>query len=139
LCIDAILEQNIYGNVISEYIELGGAPMDAVTMLSESYIGVPSMCNVTAASVNTISGLDSQAIMRACIRQHFEKQFNPKQFDHYFLTTERDWDQHIAFIINDPDWRSTIYDLLATHTTCAFLNFIVLVRGKQHGWVVYFC
>ncbi|KAI8882067.1 hypothetical protein K501DRAFT_102696 [Backusella circina FSU 941] len=100
--------------------------MDAVNMLSESYIGVPSMCNVTAASVNTILGLDSQAIMHACLREHFQKQFNAKQFDHYFLTTERDWDQHIAFIINDPAWRSTIYDLLATHTTCAFLNFIVL-------------
>ncbi|RCH77718.1 Negative elongation factor C/D, partial [Rhizopus stolonifer] len=123
---DAILEKNIYTEVLSEYLNLGGAPMDAVNMLSESYIGIPSMCNATAASVDSI-GLSSDTIMRDAIRQQLKDRFNPQRCDEHFMQNEQlmapEW---LDVLLQDSGWRQTMYELLGQYPECAFLNFAVL-------------
>ncbi|KAI8371711.1 TH1 protein [Radiomyces spectabilis] len=123
---DAILEQNIYVDALSEYLRLGGTPMDAVSALSESYIGLPSMCNITAQAANSI-GLQSQTIMRDAIREMLKERFDPKRCDALFMNSENqvapEW---LDTIIQDPHWRQTIYELIEQYPRCSFLNFAVL-------------
>ncbi|RCH97682.1 Negative elongation factor C/D [Rhizopus azygosporus] len=130
---DAILEQNIYNDGILEYINHGGSPLEAVNLLSESYLGIPSMCNVTAASVDSV-GLDSDSILRRAIRQQLKERFDPKRCDDFFMRDE----SHITFawldiLIQDSHWRQTMYELLEKHPSCAFLNFAIL-RMSETGY-----
>ncbi|PHZ10186.1 uncharacterized protein RHIMIDRAFT_293591 [Rhizopus microsporus ATCC 52813] len=130
---DAILEQNIYNDGILEYINHGGSPLEAVNLLSESYLGIPSMCNVTAASVDSV-GLDSGSILRRAIRQQLKERFDPKRCDDFFMRDE----SHITFawldvLIQDSHWRQTMYELLEKYPSCAFLNFAIL-RMSETGY-----
>ncbi|KAI8355169.1 TH1 protein [Blakeslea trispora] len=122
---DAILETNIYNDVLLEYLNLGGAPMDAVNLLSESYMGIPSMCNATAVSVDSI-GLDSHAIMREAIRQQLTDRFDPQQCDNYFMQQQQTSPPWLDVLLQDSGWRQTIYQLLEKYPNCVFLSFAVL-------------
>lgn len=61
--------------------------MDAVTLLAESYIGTPSMCNITNSAATSI-GLDGQMIMREAIKKKFKERFDPKRCDTVFMDKE---------------------------------------------------
>lgn len=102
--------------------------MDAVNMLSESYIGIPSMCNATAISVDSI-GLNSDTILRKAIRQQLKDRFDPKRCDEYFNdnTMAPEW---LHVLIKDSEWRKTMYELLEKHPSSQFLNFAVLVSNR---------
>lgn len=127
--LDAILEQNIYNDVLSEYLKLGGAPMDAVNLLSESYLGIPSMCNATAVSVDSI-GLSSDTILRKAIRQQLKNRFDPKRCDQYFMHSDTEMaPEWLEVLIKDPHWRQTMYELLEKYPSCSFLNFAILVSS----------
>ncbi|KAG1053868.1 hypothetical protein G6F46_003261 [Rhizopus delemar] len=130
---DALLEQNIYNDGILEYINHGGSPLEAVNLLSESYIGIPSMCNVTAASVDSV-GLDSDSILRRAIRQQLKERFDPNRCDDVFMRDK----SHITFawldvLIQDSHWRQTMYELLEKYPSCSFLNFAIL-RISEAGY-----
>ncbi|CEP14521.1 hypothetical protein [Parasitella parasitica] len=122
---DAILEQNIYTDALSEYLKLGGAPMDAVNLLSESYIGIPSMCNATAKSVDSI-GLSSDTIMRKAIRHQLMNRFDPQRCDEFFMQLNDQMSpEWLDLILEDVHWRRTFYELLEKHPNCVFLNFAI--------------
>lgn len=111
--------------------------MEAVNLLSESYIGIPSMCNATAVSVDSI-GLSSQHIMKRAIRQQLKNRFDPKRCDDYFMqfggggsgSTEDDTmaPEWLDVLIQDAQWRQTLYELLEKYPSSSFLNFAVLVK-----------
>lgn len=123
---DAILEQNIYTDALSEYLKLGGAPMDAVNLLSESYIGIPSMCNATAKSVDSI-GLNSDHILRKAIRHQLRNRFDPQRCDEFFMQlNDQMAPEWLDVILEDVHWRQTFYELLEKHPSCVFLNFAIL-------------
>ncbi|KAI8083817.1 TH1 protein [Thamnidium elegans] len=123
---DAILEQNIYTDALSEYLNLGGLPMDAVNLLSESYLGLPSMCNATSISVDSI-GLNSHKILRKAIRQQLKNRFDPNRCDKYFMQLETHTaPQWLDVLIQDPHWRETMYELLEKYPSSSFLNFAIL-------------
>jgi hypothetical protein len=124
---DAILEQNIYTDALSEYLKLGGAPMDAVNLLSESYIGIPSMCNATAKSVDSI-GLSSDIILRKAIRHQLKNRFDPQRCDEFFMQlNDQMAPEWLDVILEDIHWRQTFYELLEKYPNCVFLNFAILV------------
>lgn len=126
---DAILEQNIYTDALSEYLKLGGAPMDAVNLLSESYVGIPSMCNATAKSVDSI-GLNSDEILRQAIRHQLKNRFDPQRCDEFFMQlNDQMAPEWLDIILEDVHWRQTFYELLEKHPNCVFLNFAVLVSS----------
>lgn len=102
--------------------------MDAVNLLSESYIGIPSMCNATAVSVDSV-GLNSDTILREAIRQQLKNRFDPVRCDQYFMQQANNdmtppW---LDVLIKDPHWRQTMYELLEKYPNCSFLNFAILV------------
>ncbi|CAO3612675.1 unnamed protein product [Cunninghamella echinulata] len=107
--------------------------MDAVTLLAESYIGTPSMCNVTFSAASSI-GLDGQTIMREAIKKKFKERFDPKRCDIIFMDTESQiapaW---LDKIIHDEYWRETIYELMEVYPRSVFLNFAVL-RIAESGF-----
>lgn len=95
------------------------------------------MCNVTAASVDSV-GLDSDSILRRAIRQQLKERFDPKRCDDFFMRDE----SHITFawldvLIQDSHWRQTMYELLEKHPSCAFLNFAILVSCVCDVYVCY--
>lgn len=100
--------------------------MDAVNMLSESYIGIPSMCNATAVSVDSI-GLNSDKILRKAIRQQLKDRFDPKKCDEYFTDNNTMAPEWLQVLIKDAEWRQTMYELLEKYPNSQFLNFAVLV------------
>ncbi|KAG0170525.1 Negative elongation factor C/D [Apophysomyces sp. BC1021] len=127
------MEQDIYSGVLSEYLKEGGDPTDAVNLLSDSYIGVPSMCNLTAESADFV-GLDSQNILLSAIKQMLTQKFDSKRCDSVFMKKDDqvapEW---LDIIIQDPYWRQTIYELMETHPRSMFLNFAVL-RIAENGY-----
>ncbi|KAI8097011.1 TH1 protein [Halteromyces radiatus] len=130
---DAILEPNIYNDALAEYIAEGGAPMDAVTLLAESYIGSPSMCNIIASSADSI-GVDSQTVMREAIKQKLKERFDPKRCDDLLMQSENQVDpEWLSTIIKADYWRKTIYELLEQYPRCAFLNLAVM-RISEAGY-----
>ncbi|KAL0091236.1 TH1 protein [Phycomyces blakesleeanus] len=130
---DAILEPNVYSDGLLGYLNRGGAPMDAVTTLSESYVGIPSMCNVTAESAAAI-GIDTTGIMQAALKTMLVKQFNPVVFDNFFMTSENHIDPAwLQSLVDDASFRQTAYKLLEMHPRCAFLNLIVL-KAAESGY-----
>ncbi|KAF7725707.1 Negative elongation factor C/D [Apophysomyces ossiformis] len=127
------MEQDIYSGVLSEYLKEGGDPTEAVNILSESYIGVPSMCNLTAESANFV-GLNSQTILLNAVRQMLTQKFDPKRCDALFMKnddqTPPEW---LDAIVQDTHWRQTIYELMEMHPRSVFLNFVVL-RIAESGY-----
>lgn len=101
--------------------------MDAVNLLSESYLGIPSMCNATSISVDSI-GLNSHKILRKAIRQQLKNRFDPSRCDKYFMQLgEHTAPQWLDVLIQDPQWRETMYELLEKYPSSSFLNFAILV------------
>lgn len=101
--------------------------MDAVNLLSESYIGIPSMCNATAKSVESI-GLDSDHILRKAIRHQLRNRFDPQRCDEFFMQlNDQMAPEWLDVILKDVHWRQTFYELLEKHPSCVFLNFAILV------------
>ncbi|ORX60461.1 hypothetical protein DM01DRAFT_1404725 [Hesseltinella vesiculosa] len=123
---DAILEHGIYTNVLADYLQQGGAPLDAVTLLAESYIGLPSMCNVLSSTTRSI-GIDGDLVFRNAIKDKLKERFDPKRCDPLVKDMNSgdipDW---LLELIQDPYWRQTIYELLQEHPGSEFLNFVVL-------------
>lgn len=103
--------------------------MDAVNLLSESYLGIPSMCNATSVSIDSI-GLNSDRILREAIRNQVKNRFDPERCDSFFMQIESQtaaappW---LDVLIQDPEWRKTLYGLLEKHPSSSFLNFAILV------------
>ncbi|KAI7904504.1 TH1 protein-domain-containing protein [Cokeromyces recurvatus] len=130
---DAILEENIYTDALSEYLKLGGAPMDAVNLLSESYLGIPSMCNAIAESVNSI-GLNKDLIMRRAIRTLLTERFDPQLHDEPLMKFYEDKaPEKLDSLFQDSEWRQTMYRLLEKYPNSAFVNFVVL-RMVEAGY-----
>ncbi|KAI7867682.1 TH1 protein [Spinellus fusiger] len=117
---------NVYSDALLGYLKNGGAPMDAVTALSESYIGLPSMNNVTADNARSI-GMDITHVMQQALKNLLINQFNPTVFDTFFMGSDNHMDPvWVASLVQDDYFRQTVYKLLEIHPRCAFLNFIVL-------------
>ncbi|KAI9469072.1 MAG: TH1 protein, partial [Benjaminiella poitrasii] len=140
---DAILEENIYTDALAEYMKLGGAPMDAVNLLSESYLGIPSMCNAIAQSVDSI-GLDSDATMKRAIRKLLQERFDPQHHDEsfmkYYNNDDKKASEWLDVLLEDLEWRQTMYQLLEKYPNSAFINFVVLVSTLYLlNCILFFC
>lgn len=126
----------MYQEGILDHITHGGSPLEAVNLLSESYIGLPSMINVTANAAKSI-GLDSNNIMNNVLRNQFKLRFDVDRCDNALKVDHNQavvsW---LAKIIHDPDWRQTIYDLFVQYPECNFLNIAVLV--SCFIWLLHF-
>jgi hypothetical protein len=86
LCADSILEPNI-NEVLSDFLTLGGRPMDVVSCLSESYVGLPTLCN-TAGEWGNELGLNSQDLMRDVIKGMLLDRFDSAAVDTKFMGAE---------------------------------------------------
>ena len=61
--------------------------MDAVSALSESYVGYPSMIKVTA-NITSSMGIDCQAILRQTVKQKLMNKFDPKAIDQALMNSQ---------------------------------------------------
>ncbi|KAI8070911.1 TH1 protein [Gongronella butleri] len=124
---DAILEPEIYSNVLAKYLSEGGQPLDAVTLLAESYVGVPSMCNVLSSAGRAID-VDTDQVFRNTVRTMLKDKFDPARCDP--LVEEMLNNEHmpswLTDLIQDAYWRQSIYELLEAHPQSTFLNYVVL-------------
>ncbi|KAI9275699.1 TH1 protein [Phascolomyces articulosus] len=132
---DAILQPDIYTSAFEPFISNGGAPMDAVSALSESYVGYPSMIKVTTNAASTM-GIDCEAILRQTVKKMLMKKFDPNAIDQALMHTESptslDW---LDGLVHDTEWRYMIYKLFDTYPRCEFLNFAIMriaEGGYQH-------
>lgn len=83
---DSILEPNI-NQVLSDFLTLGGRPMDVVSCLSESYVGLPTLCN-TAGEWGNELGINSQNLMRDVIKGMLLERFDSAAVDTKFMGAE---------------------------------------------------
>lgn len=84
---DAILQPGIYSTAVAPFIDCGGTQSDATRLLSESYVGIPSMVKAAADSAQLI-GVDCQAILRDTIKQTLLENFDPERVDAALITAE---------------------------------------------------
>jgi hypothetical protein len=83
---DSILEPNI-NQVLSDFLTLGGRPMDVVSCLSESYVGLPTLCNIAGEWGNEL-GINSQDLMRNVIKGMLLERFDSAAVDTKFMGAE---------------------------------------------------
>lgn len=104
--------------------------MDAVNMLSESYMGIPSMINATAKSVDS-TGLNSDTILRTALRRLVVERFNTEHCDDMFQNVEMapEW---LDVLIGDVHWRHCFYELLEKFPQSQFLNYAILVSAEDN-------
>lgn len=84
---DAILQPGIYSTAVAPFIDCGGTQSDATRLLSESYVGIPSMVKAAADSAQLI-GVDCQTILRDTIKQTLLENFDPERVDATLVTAE---------------------------------------------------
>ncbi|CDS07708.1 hypothetical protein LRAMOSA01657 [Lichtheimia ramosa] len=130
---DAILQPGIYSTAVAPFIDCGGTQSDATRLLSESYVGIPSMVKAAADSAELI-GVNCQTILRDTIKQILLENFDPERVDATLVTAEgpapMPW---LDTLVEDAHWRRTIYDLLDKYPRCEFLN-VAVMRMAESGY-----
>ncbi|KAI9285358.1 TH1 protein [Umbelopsis sp. AD052] len=119
---DSILEPNI-NQVLSDFLTLGGRPMDVVSCLSESYVGLPTLCNTAGEWANDL-GINSQDLMRDVIKGMLLDRFDSAAVDTKFMGAETR-PQWLDAMIQDPYWRKILYELSEKHQRCDLLNLAI--------------
>lgn len=119
---DSILEPKI-NEVLSDFLTLGGRPMDVVSCLSESYVGLPTLCN-TASEWGQELGINSKDLMRDVIKGMLIDRFDSAAVDTKFMGAETrpPW---LDAMIQDPYWRKVLYELSEKHQRCDLLNLAI--------------
>ncbi|CAM0139852.1 unnamed protein product [Umbelopsis sp. WA50703] len=119
---DSILEPKI-NEVLSDFLTFGGRPMDVVSCLSESYVGLPTLCN-TAGEWGQELGINSKDLMRDVIKGLLIDRFDSAAVDTKFMGAETrpPW---LDAMIKDPYWRKVLYELSEKHQRCDLLNLAI--------------
>ncbi|KAG0000170.1 Negative elongation factor C/D [Entomortierella chlamydospora] len=119
---DSILEPKIF-ETIAAFIKEGGQPLLLVNALSNSYVGMPEMCNLMSGWARDFD-LDPVEIMQEVLKEQLMERFDPESVDKDFMTGSGtpDW---LLVMIQHPFWRSVIYELSEKHQKCALLNFAI--------------
>ncbi|KAL1925512.1 uncharacterized protein VTP21DRAFT_395 [Calcarisporiella thermophila] len=119
---DAIMEPGI-DSVLGEFVKLGGQPVDAVSFLADSYVGLPSMFNLLSSWSKDL-GLDATAVMEREMKNMLIERFSPKAVDGAFMNS-KDVPEWLEEMIKYPVWRSMFYELSEKHPNSALLNFAI--------------
>ncbi|KAF9115158.1 Negative elongation factor C/D [Mortierella sp. AM989] len=119
---DSILEPKIF-ETIAAFIKEGGQPLLLVNALSNSYVGMPEMCNLMSGWARDFD-LDPVEIMQEVLKEQLMDRFDPESVDKDFMSGSGtpDW---LLVMIQHPFWRSVIYELSEKHQKCALLNFAI--------------
>ncbi|KAG0268670.1 Negative elongation factor C/D [Actinomortierella ambigua] len=119
---DSILEPKIF-ETISAYIREGGQPLLLVNALSNSYVGMPEMCNLMSGWAREFE-IDPIEVMQEVLKEQLMERFDPESVDRDFMTRTGtpDW---LIVMIQHPFWRQAIYELSEKHQKCALLNFAI--------------
>ncbi|KAI1318446.1 Negative elongation factor C/D [Mortierella claussenii] len=119
---DSILEPKIY-DLIPTFIKEGGQPLMLVNALSNSYVGMPEMCNLMSGWAREFD-LDPTEIMQEVLKEELMERFDPESVDRDFMSGSGtpDW---LLVMIQHTFWRSVIYELSEKHQKCALLNFAI--------------
>ncbi|KAF9915769.1 Negative elongation factor C/D [Lobosporangium transversale] len=120
--LDSILEPKIY-DLIPTFIKEGGQPLMLVNALSNSYVGMPEMCNLMSGWAREFD-LDPAEIMQEVLKEQLMERFDPESVDKDFMSGSGtpDW---LLVMIQHTFWRSVIYELSEKHQKCALLNFAI--------------
>ncbi|KAF9581862.1 Negative elongation factor C/D, partial [Lunasporangiospora selenospora] len=119
---DSILEPKIY-ETIGAYIKEGGQPLLLVNALSNSYVGMPEMCNLMSGWAVEFD-IDPIEVMQEVLKEQLMERFDPASVDREFMSGSGtpDW---LTVIIQHPFWRSVIYELSEKYQKCDLLNFAI--------------
>ncbi|KAF9977166.1 Negative elongation factor C/D [Actinomortierella ambigua] len=119
---DSILEPKIF-ETIGSYIRVGGPPLQLVNALSNSYVGMPEMCNLMSGWAREFE-IDPVEVMQEVLKEQLMERFDPESVDRDFMTGSGtpDW---LIVMIKHPFWRQAIYELSEKHQKCALLNFAI--------------
>ncbi|KAK9722916.1 hypothetical protein K7432_002304 [Basidiobolus ranarum] len=120
--IDAIMEPNM-DKQLTEFLTNGGTPFQAVTMLSEKYVGLAQMCNIASEWCEEFE-IDYELEMKKLVRDRIMDRFNPTAVDAEFMNSDNApaW---LEGMIHEPFWRNMIYELSEKHKKCLLLNFAI--------------
>jgi len=128
--VDSIMELNIL-SIIPKFLKTGGTPQQIVQLLSESYRGRAQMCNMIGDWLVKLSG-DQEAGKEAVhqmIEGHLKslllERFDPKKADSIFSEKESSQPEWLEKMIQQPRYRSMIYELSEIHKNCVLLNFAI--------------
>mgnify|MGYP006418280159 CR=1 FL=1 len=120
---DSILEPQVV-DAINQFLEGGGDAPQAVTFLSESYVGLPVMCNLMNQWIELcgIPSSETVASSHSFFANYLRKHFESKKIDRIFdeMKKEPRW---FAELMQEPEWRQLIYTLSDEQKHCLFLTF----------------
>ncbi|KAI8352358.1 TH1 protein [Mortierella sp. GBAus27b] len=120
---DAILEPQISTQIAVYLNEHKGPPLPLVNALCSSYVGMPDMCNLMSGWARDFD-IDPVEIMQETLKEQLLDRFNPTTVDRDFMhgTETPEW---LKFIIENPFWRSVIYELSEKYKSSQFLNYTI--------------
>ncbi|KAF9986729.1 Negative elongation factor C/D [Mortierella antarctica] len=119
---DAILEPKI-GAMITVYLNGGGQPLQLVNSLSNSYVGMPEMCNLMS-EWSLEFDIDPVEVIQDVLKEQLMERFDTESVDKSFMdgSLTPPW---LMDMIQQPFWRSVIYELSEKHQKSQLLNFAI--------------
>ncbi|KAF9951974.1 Negative elongation factor C/D [Mortierella alpina] len=119
---DSILEPKI-GAMITVYLNGGGQPLQLVNSLSNSYVGMPEMCNLMS-EWSLEFDIDPVEVIQDVLKEQLMERFDTESVDKSFMdgSLTPPW---LMDMIQQPFWRSVIYELSEKHQKSQLLNFAI--------------
>ncbi|KAF9947024.1 Negative elongation factor C/D [Mortierella alpina] len=119
---DSILEPKI-GAMITVYLNGGGQPLQLVNSLSNSYVGMPEMCNLMS-EWSLEFDIDPVEVIQEVLKEQLMERFDTESVDKSFMdgSLTPPW---LMDMIQQPFWRSVIYELSEKHQKSQLLNFAI--------------
>jgi len=122
---DSIMEPKVMFNV-RQFIKCGGRPEDVLRSLTSSYRGYAEMVNLVSEWLQ-FAGVGADEIVSSVqkhLRDLIVRLFDPKKADTIFQEgpSAPEW---LEAMIQEPFWRSLIYQLSEEHKDCLMLNFAI--------------
>ncbi|KAG0208291.1 Negative elongation factor C/D [Mortierella sp. GBA30] len=117
---DSILEPAVV-QMITDFLQSGGQPLQVVNTLSNSYVGMPEMCNLMSEWSQEFD-IDPIEVMQEVLKEKLMDRFDTVSVDETFTTGQLPW---LTEMIQQPFWRSVIYELSEKYQKSLLLNFAI--------------
>ncbi|KAJ2708700.1 hypothetical protein H4R19_004622, partial [Coemansia spiralis] len=127
---DAIMEPATPA-LVEQYLDAGGAPFSAMSLLMASYDGVAAMANMVVRDINGAFGGDQGSPALEGLSRKIVDSFDAQKADAEFAATKQ-LPEYVLAMLPHAVWRKTLYRLSAKHPTSTMVG-AALQRIAEQG------
>ncbi|KAJ2812213.1 hypothetical protein FBU31_007633, partial [Coemansia sp. 'formosensis'] len=117
---------------VDQYLKAGGAPLNVMNLLVQSYEGMAAMANTVDLNIRNAYGVTDRSAILEPISRKIVESFDAEKADEEFKNTQQ-LPSYIVDLIPHQVWRKTIYRLSEKHPKSEMLG-AALQRIAEEGF-----